>query len=71
MSLRINLSVIWQIVEAETVKSELADAKDYLYRELQLALRAVVGTQTLDELLADKNSLNEQIKTIVAAKVTN
>jgi SPFH domain / Band 7 family. len=71
VSLRINLSVIWQIVEAETVKSELADAKDYLYRELQLALRAVVGTQTLDELLADKNSLNEQIKTIVAAKVTN
>jgi regulator of protease activity HflC (stomatin/prohibitin superfamily) len=71
VSLRINLSVIWQIVKPETVKAELADAKDYLYRELQLALRTVVGTQTLDELLADKNSLNEQIKSIVAAKVGN
>jgi len=69
VSLRINLSVIWQIVEAETAKAELADAKDYLYRELQLALRTVVGTQTLDELLADKNSLNEQIKSMVATKV--
>ena len=71
VSLRINLSVIWQIVAAETAKAELADAKDYLYRELQLALRTVVGTQTLDELLADKNSLNEQIKSIVAAKADN
>lgn len=71
VSLRINLSVIWQIVKPETAKAELADAKDYLYRELQLALRTVVGTQTLDELLADKNSLNEQIKSMVTTKVEN
>lgn len=68
VSLRINLSAMWQIANAEKVKSELADAKDYLYRELQLALRTIVSTQTLDELLADKNSLNQQVQTIVAAK---
>ena len=39
-----------------------------LYRELQLALRAVVSTQTLDELLVDKNLLNETIQTLVAEK---
>jgi len=59
---------MWQIADAELVKRELADAKDYLYRELQLALRAIVSTQTLDELLADKNSLNEQVQAIVANK---
>jgi regulator of protease activity HflC (stomatin/prohibitin superfamily) len=59
---------MWQIADAEVVKRELADAKDYLYRELQLALRTIVSTQTLDELLADKNSLNQQVLAIVAEK---
>jgi regulator of protease activity HflC (stomatin/prohibitin superfamily) len=68
VSLRVNLSSTWQIKHAELVKAELADAKDYLYRELQLALRTVVSTQTLDELLADKNSLNTQVLAIVAEK---
>ncbi len=68
VSLRINLSCMWQIADAELVKRELADAKDYLYRELQLALRTMVSTQTLDELLADKNSLNEQVQALVASK---
>ena len=40
-----------------------------MYRELQLALRAVVSTQTLDELLADKNLLNQSIQTLVSEKV--
>jgi regulator of protease activity HflC (stomatin/prohibitin superfamily) len=68
VSLRINLSATWQIKQPEVVKAQLADAKDYLYRELQLALRTIVSTQTLDELLADKNSLNTQIAAIVAEK---
>ena len=42
--------------------------KDYLYRELQLALRTVVSTQTLDELLVDKNLLNQQVAAIVSSK---
>jgi regulator of protease activity HflC (stomatin/prohibitin superfamily) len=68
VSLRVNLSAMWQITHAEIAKRELADVKDYLYRELQLALRTIVSTQTLDELLADKNSLNQQVLAIVAQK---
>jgi regulator of protease activity HflC (stomatin/prohibitin superfamily) len=68
VSLRVNLSATWQIKQAEVVKAELADAKDFLYRELQLALRTVVSTQTLDELLVDKNSLNQQVQAIVVDK---
>jgi regulator of protease activity HflC (stomatin/prohibitin superfamily) len=68
VSLRVNLSATWQIKDARTVKTELADAKDYLYRELQLALRTIVSTQTLDELLVDKNSLNQQVQAIVVDK---
>lgn len=68
VGLRINLSAMWQIVDPQQVKTALADHKDYLYRELQLALRAVVSTQTLDELLADKNLLNQTIQQTVAEK---
>ena len=68
VGLRINLSALWQVKDAQLVKSSLVDHKDYLYRELQLALRSVVSTQTLDELLADKNLLNQTIQSIVAEK---
>ena len=69
VGLRVNLSATWQVADAKRVSDELADHSDYLYRELQLALRAVVSTQTLDELLADKNKLNSQILESVVGKV--
>ncbi len=69
VTLRINLSATWQVKDAAMLKQVLADHFDYLYRELQLALRSVVSTQTLDELLADKNLLNQHIQAIVVEKV--
>lgn len=69
VGLRVNLSATWQVANAKSVSEELADHADYLYRELQLALRTVVSTQTLDELLVDKNKLNTQILEIVVSKV--
>ncbi|MBK8453843.1 MAG: slipin family protein [Thiofilum sp.] len=70
VSLRINLSATWLIQEPMLVKTALADVHDFLYRELQLALRSVVSTQTLDELLEDKNLLNQQVLTIASSKCT-
>ena len=71
VGLRINLSAMWQIANPALVKTSLADHRDYLYRELQLALRTVVSTQTLDELLADKNLLNQSIQQLVAEKASS
>ncbi|HHJ39047.1 MAG: hypothetical protein AXA67_01495 [Methylothermaceae bacteria B42] len=68
VSLRINLSATWQVADALKVCESLASPDDFLYRELQLALRAVVSTQTLDELLEDKNQLNQEVKKIAAKK---
>lgn len=70
VGLRVNLSALWQVADAQLVKASLAEHKDYLYRELQLALRSVVSTQTLDELLADKNLLNQTIQTLVVEKAS-
>lgn len=70
VSLRINLSATWQVQDPQRAHTDLSDHKDFLYRELQLALRTVVSTRTLDELLADKNLLNQQVQEIVVAKAS-
>ena len=69
VNLRINLLADWKITDANIVMHELADHQMHLYRELQLALRTVVSTKTLDELLDDKNILNQDVMGIVADKV--
>ena len=61
VSLRINLSASYQFIDAVRARLQLADYKDYLYRELQFALREAVGTKTLDALLNDKEALNKDL----------
>jgi regulator of protease activity HflC (stomatin/prohibitin superfamily) len=54
-------------MKAETA---VADADEYIYRELQLALRRAIGTRSLDELLADKKSVDQVIEASVAEPLT-
>ncbi len=68
VSLRINLSAAYKVEDAEKAAMQLADYADFLYRELQLALREAVGGKTLDELLADKNAMNQDIFRTVSSK---
>ncbi len=61
VSLRINLSGSYRITDVKSVALKLNDYANFIYRELQLRLREAVGTKTLDELLEDKDLLNEVI----------
>ena len=61
VSLRLNLSSAYCVEDPELAQRKLADFNDYLYREFQLQLREAVGTKTLDQLLNDKDSLNQVI----------
>lgn len=65
VSLRLNLSAIYQIVDPEKAEDTLTNIDDYVYRELQLALRRAVGTRTLDQLLVDKTALDGAVSTDV------
>ena len=58
VSLRINLSGTFKLIDAEAVALKLNDYAGFIYRELQLRLREAVGEQPLDSLLEDKDSLN-------------
>ena len=61
VSLRINLSASYQLVDPVRARLQLKDYEEHLYRQLQFALREAVGTKTLDALLADKESLNGDV----------
>ena len=61
VSLRINLSANFQLVDAVRARLQLSDYHDHLYRQLQFALREAVGTKSLDALLADKQALNGEV----------
>jgi len=70
VSLRINLSASYNIVDPKTVALKLKDYANFLYLELQLRLREAVGTKHLDELLEDKDALNSVIENSVSNKLT-
>lgn len=68
VSLRLNVAVVFRIVDVEKLIESIPDHKELLYRETQFALREAVGTKTLDELLADKEELNRAVFTYVAER---
>lgn len=61
VTLRINLNANYRIDDPVVARRELSNVEDYLYKELQFGLREVVGTRGLDELLANKDELNDVI----------
>lgn len=69
VSLRINLSASWRVVDAIKAVTELKGYADFLYRELQFGLRQAVATRTLDTLLGDKGALEGEIFTHVRDRV--
>ncbi len=61
IGIRANLTAVYWIADPVKAVSVTADVRDYLYKGLQLALRQVVGTRTLDEVLGDKQGINAAI----------
>jgi len=69
VSLRVNLTALWQVLDVVKARTALTNFVDYVYKELQFALREAVGTRTLDELLGQKGALDREIADVVRSKV--
>jgi hypothetical protein len=61
VQLRVNVTAGYKIVDGRLATSSLSDYKDFIYKEIQFALRAAIGSRTLDGLLENKNETDEQI----------
>ncbi|QMJ68237.1 slipin family protein [Escherichia fergusonii] len=69
VNLRINLAANWRYSDVLLAFSELTKPIDHLYRELQFALREAVGTRTLDELLEDKQVIDDVVSEQVKSRM--
>lgn len=65
VALRVNLAASWRYADVLVAFDKLAKPAEHLYRELQFGLRAAVGTRTLDELLENKQVIDQ----VVSAQV--
>jgi len=69
VSLRVNLSATFKVTNAVKAVTELSNYKEFLYNQLQLALRKAIGTKVLDTLLVDKEAIDAFVRDFVAKKV--
>ena len=65
VTLRMNAVVIYRIVDAQRAVTVSDGAAQSLYREAQLALRAVVGTRDLDTFLTEKDAVTNAFEEAV------
>ena len=65
VTLRMNAVATYRLVDVEKSFSLSGDFRQSLYRELQLALRAIVGASDLDSFLINKDGISEEIEASV------
>ena len=69
VGLRLNLAATWRYTDVLLAYQKLNKPAEHLYRELQFGLRAAVGTRNLDELLDNKQVIDEVVGSHVRRKL--
>lgn len=69
VTLRLNAVLAYRVEDAEKCIVATADYAQVVYREVQLALRAVVGTRTLDALLNEKDNVVAELESLVKPRL--
>jgi regulator of protease activity HflC (stomatin/prohibitin superfamily) len=68
VSLRLNLGTQYRVADPLKARQRLQQPLDWIYRELQFALRQAVGSRELDKLLEDKERVDREVYEKVADK---
>jgi regulator of protease activity HflC (stomatin/prohibitin superfamily) len=58
----------YRVVDARLAVTSVDDVRQTLYREAQLALRAVLGARELDQFLADKDAVAREVEELLRAR---
>ena len=69
VSLRVNLTALWQLLDFVTARAGLQNFVEFVYKELQFALREAIGGRTLDELLGAKGDLDREIQASALSRI--
>ncbi len=68
VTLRMNAMISFQVIDALKSISVVEDSSQALYREAQLAVRAVIGALELDSVLKEKDKVAEDLEAAVRGK---
>jgi regulator of protease activity HflC (stomatin/prohibitin superfamily) len=68
VTLGMNAVVTYRVADARTAVSTVDDVRQALYREAQLALRAVVGARELDTFLMEKDGVASELAEMVRSR---
>jgi len=69
VTLRLNAVATYRVVDARRAVDQVDDFRQALYREVQLALRTLVGARDLDALLADKEVVARETEEAIRRRV--
>ena len=69
VTLRLNALLTYRVTEPRVSVAAVSDYVQSIYREAQLALRAVVGTKTLDTLLEERDAVADELRGLVAPRL--
>lgn len=69
VTLRMNVVVTYRLADARQAVSAVEDAQQALYREAQLAVRAVVGARELDTFLIDRDGVARELGELLRRRV--
>jgi regulator of protease activity HflC (stomatin/prohibitin superfamily) len=65
VTLRLNAVATYRVADARLAVTSVDDLRQTLYREAQLALRAVLGARDLDQFLADKDAVAREVEELL------
>ncbi len=69
VGIRVTLSAFYRVTQPETAGLATADLRETLYRLVQFAIREAVAGRTLDEILAARAELDQQLRNYVSNRV--
>ncbi len=69
VTLRMNAVVTYKVADPLRAVSAVEDYRQALYREAQLALRAIVGARTLEALLGEKEAVARELDAALRSRV--
>ena len=61
VTVRVNISAVYEVVDAKTARLGLKDVNEYLHRVLQIAVRQSLAKRSLEQVLAEKTDIDEAV----------
>ncbi|CEG27108.1 slipin family protein [Bacillus sp. B-jedd] len=70
VSVKISLTAQYQIIDPKELISRYENYSEHLYTTIQLKLREVISSMELDQVLANRQEINERVKDLVVDETT-